>query len=237
MVAEEFLSSNGTPESKANNIHTQFCVIIFTPSSVLFASTAFQATGIFCFGIVFDFIHLPTGLKTFIKTFLMKSKFTIRISTAIVALTTALFMFLGCQKNDIPKEDQPYDLDVILNAAGKNPFSKGFIKFRQDPDTARIVDLNTWVFNLEPDHVYQLQRAVNPIADPTGCSSTAWLTLGLGLQPLSIHTDEHGNGNADFWRNLSAAPRGTSFHIHFQVIDAVSLAVVLTSDCYDFTVR
>jgi hypothetical protein len=167
----------------------------------------------------------------------MKTEFTKRTIVAIVSVTTMLIVLFSCKKNDIPKADTPYDLDVKLYGGPKNPFAKGFIKFRQDPDTARVVDLNTWVFHLEPNHVYQLQRAVNPIADSTGCSSTAWLTLGLGLQPQSIHTDGFGNGNADLWRNVSSVARGTSFHIHFQVIDSVSSEVVLASDCFDYTVR
>lgn len=82
-----------------------------------------------------------------------------------------------------------------------------------------------------------LQRAVNPITYNTGCSSIAWLTLGKGLQPQAIETDEHGNGKANLWRDVTATARGTSFHIHFQVIDATNLATVLTSDCFDYTVR
>jgi hypothetical protein len=39
------------------------------------------------------------------------------------------------------------------------------------------------------------------------------------------------------WRDVTAAARGTSFDIHFQIIDATSMEVVLTSDCYQYTVR
>ena len=151
----------------------------------------------------------------------------------IVALTAA---FYGCKK-DISPSDQPYNLDVKLFGAAKNYAATGFIKFRQDPDTARIVDLDTWVSGLLPDHAYQLQRAVNPIADSTGCSSTAWLTLGLGLAPLSIHTDAHGFGQADLWRAVTSIARGSQFHIHFQVIDSLTATPVLGSDCYVYTVR
>jgi hypothetical protein len=153
--------------------------------------------------------------------------------TVTIAVTTT---FYGCKK-DISPTDQPYDLDVKLFSAGKDFNASGFVKFRQDPDTARIIDLNTRVSGLSPDHAYQLQRAVNPIADSTACSSTAWLTLGLGLSPMSIHTDAHGFGQADLWRAVTAIPRGTQFHIHFQVVDSLTLAPVLASDCYNYTVR
>ncbi len=161
-----------------------------------------------------------------------------RLLTAIIALGTLTTLFFSCKKDiDIPPADRPYDLDVRLFSTGKDLRTSGFIRFRQDPDTARIIDLNTWVSGLAPNHAYQLQRAVNPITDSTGCSSTAWLTLGLGLTPQSIHTDASGSGNADLWRAVTAIARGTQFHIHFQVIDSLTKAPVLNSDCYNYTVR
>ena len=127
----------------------------------------------------------------------------------------------------------PFNLEVILRGEDN---SFGHVKFRQDVDTARIIDLDVWVRDLLPNNSYLLQRAVDPIA--TGnCLSTAWLTLGKGLTPQAIVTDDSGTGRADLWRSVTAIPRGTSFYIHFQVIDAESLAVVLTSDCYQYTVR
>lgn len=151
-----------------------------------------------------------------------------------VALITT---FVSCKKEAIPPDDSAYDLNVVLRGDAKSmPGSSGFIEFRQDPDTARIVDLNTWVHHLQPNHSYLLQRAVNPITD-ADCSSTAWLTLGLGLTPQDIRTDNHGDGHADLWRAITSIARGTKFHIHFQIVDGVTLATVLTSDCYDYTVR
>jgi hypothetical protein len=130
-----------------------------------------------------------------------------------------------------------YNLDVVLNGNTKEK-QFGFIKFRQDPDTARIITLETSVVNLIPNHEYLLQRAVDaPNVVDGNCTSTSWLTLGKGLTPQSILTDAHGNGSEELWRNVSAVARGTSFDIHFQVIDATSLATVLTSDCYQYTVR
>jgi len=166
----------------------------------------------------------------------MQAKFTKKATVAIALMATTLCVLFSCQK-DIPKKDALYDLDVTLYGTGKDLGANGFIKFRQDPDTARIINLETWVSNLQPDHSYLLQRATNPIADSTGCSSTAWLTLGNLLQPEAIHTDGHGNGHADLSRAVTAIARGTAFHIHFQVVDSITLTPVLTSTCFDFTVR
>ncbi len=147
-----------------------------------------------------------------------------------------------------------FDLNVILHGIGKhsendendndknseegrgNP--SGYIEFRQDPDPAKIINLDVSVKHLIPNHQYLLQRAVDAINVVDGnCTSTSWLTLGKGLVPQSILTDRHGNGSAALWRDVTAVPSGSAFDIHFQVIDAVSLAVVLTSDCYQYTVR
>ena len=166
----------------------------------------------------------------------MSTKFTIGwIGTATIAFIFVA-TFNGCTK-DIPPADKPYDLDVKLSGLGEGFRATGFIKFRQNPDTARIIELDTWVSGLAPNHAYQLQRAVNPITDSTGCSSTAWLTLGLGLVAQSIHTDGGGSGEADLWRDVTTLARGTQFHIHFQVIDSLTKTPVLTSDCFDYTVR
>ncbi|MBO9618793.1 MAG: hypothetical protein J7539_07110 [Niabella sp.] len=127
-----------------------------------------------------------------------------------------------------------YNFDVTL--LGMNQ-SKGTIRFRQDPATPKVITLYTKILNLLPDHEYQLQRAVDKINEVDGiCSSNTWLTLGLGLTPHSIITDDEGNGHELLWRSVSAIPSGSSFDIHFQVIDAVSHEVVLTSDCYQYTV-
>ena len=167
----------------------------------------------------------------------MKGKITL---SAICKATIALVLvtaFFGCKKNPPPPDDSGYNLNVMLRGDAKtSPNGSGYMEFRQDPDTARIIDLNTWVRNLQPNHSYFLQRAVNPITD-ADCSSTAWLTLGLGLVPQDIQTDAHGDGHADLWRAVTSIARGTPFHIHFQIVDATTMETVLTSDCYDYTVR
>jgi hypothetical protein len=139
-----------------------------------------------------------------------------------------------------------YNLEVILrsvdgNGGGQDKgdgegSSFGHIKFRQDPDVAKIVTLDVWVRGLLPNHNYLLQRAVDTNLDGN-CTSTSWLTLGKGLTPQSILTDDKGTGREDLWRDVSAVPSGSTFDIHFQVVDQDNLAVVLTSDCYQYTVR
>jgi len=160
-------------------------------------------------------------------------------------------LFGGCQKNlsgdsstanqSMPAVDKNvagaetpnFNLEVILRN-GSDGF--GLVKFRQDNDAAKIVTLDTWVRNLEPNHSYLLQRAVDTQLDGN-CTGTNWLTLGQGLQPQAIVTDDSGTGRAQLFRDLSAAPSGATFDIHFQIIDATTQAVVLSSDCYTFTVR
>ena len=142
-----------------------------------------------------------------------------------------------CTLNHTDPSGPCYNLDVLLKGNGKEK-GVGFIKFRQDPDTARIISLETFVQNLIPNHEYLLQRAADPANVVDGdCTSTTWLTLGKGLTPQSILTDNHGNGSESLWRDITAVARGTSFDIHFQIIDATSMEVVLTSDCYQYTVR
>jgi len=142
-----------------------------------------------------------------------------------------------CTLNHTDPSGPCYNLDVLLKGNGKEK-GVGLIKFRQDPDTARIISLETFVQNLIPNHEYLLQRAADPANVVDGdCTSTSWLTLGKGPTPQSILTDSHGNGNEALWRDITAVARGTSFDIHFQIVDATSMEVVLTSDCYQYTVR
>jgi hypothetical protein len=159
---------------------------------------------------------------------------------------------LSCQKETIKKTNEPeeltvadcsnnnysnppYNLNVTLYGTGNK---KGNIKFTQDPDPAKIIVLKTKVEHLQPNHEYLLQRAVDPINEVDGnCTSTTWLTLGYGLDPKSIITNIHGKGEEELWRDLSSIASGSKFDIHFQIVDAASNAVVLTSGCYQYTVR
>jgi len=182
----------------------------------------------------------------------MKVTFYMVKNTLVIFLITAA---LGCKKqNSVPqpvtqessaaKDNQAgegnegnsnFDLEVNLFGVGNN---NGHIHFRQDPDPAKIITLDTKIHHLLPNHEYLLQRAVDPINVVDGnCTSTSWLTLGLGLTPQSILTDDKGNGEEELWRDVTAVPSGSMFDIHFRIVDAVSLEVVLTSDCYQYTVR
>lgn len=176
----------------------------------------------------------------------MKQKILI---TALLFSSLALIT-LSCQKEvsnqqqeGVPSsvasnanaETPPFNLEIILRGEGN---SFGHVKFRQDVDPAKIIVLGTWVRGLVPNHTYLLQRAVDPINVVDGnCTSTSWLTLGKGLTPQSILTNDNGTGSEELWRNISMIASGSSFDIHFRVVDATTMAVVLTSDCYQYVVR
>ena len=132
--------------------------------------------------------------------------------------------------------DPGANLQVILRpVAGAPDGGFGLVKFRQPKDADKIVYLDVWVRDLAPNHSYSLQRATDTNVNDD-CAGTNWLTLGRGLVPQAITTDETGTGRADLFRNLATIPLGTQFDIHFRVIDAVTLAVVLESNCYQYTV-
>ncbi len=125
-----------------------------------------------------------------------------------------------------------YNLEVILRGDGF-----GHVKFRQPGnDDAHTVFLGVWVRDLEPNTTYQLQRAVDTTLDGN-CTGTVWVTLGFN-SPGSFTTDDKGTGTADFFRTFSATSMGSTFDIYFRVILANNAtAVVLTSDCYQFTIK
>lgn len=168
---------------------------------------------------------------------------------AITILLASTVIYFSCQKEvsqnqqeevtvastNARAETPPFNLEIILRGEG-NRF--GHVKFRQDVDPKKIILLGTWVRDLEPNHNYLLQRAVDPINVVDGnCTSTSWLTLGKGLTPQSILTDDRGTGNEELWRNISMIPSGSTFDIHFRVVDASNRRVVLDSDCYQYVVR
>jgi hypothetical protein len=154
--------------------------------------------------------------------------------TVFAAAAAALFAFGAKAEPSWGPETPPFNVEVILrDVSGGQGF--GHVKFRQPNDADKIVYLDTWVRDLAPNHSYLLQRAVDTVLDGN-CTSTAWLTLGKGLVPQAITTDDRGIGREDLFRDLAAVPTGSQFDIHFRVIDAVTSAPVLQSDCYRFTV-
>ena len=128
-----------------------------------------------------------------------------------------------------------YDLNVLLFASTRNS-ELGFIKFRQHEDEPQLIHLDTRVHGLEPNTNYLLQRAVDTVLDGN-CTSTSWLTLGKGLDPQAIITDDKGFGEAELFRSVAAIPVGSTFDIHFQIVKESTMEVVLASDCYQYTVQ
>ena len=158
------------------------------------------------------------------------------MTLGVATLAASVFAFGAKAEPPWGPETPPFNIEVILrDVAGGSGF--GHVEFRQPNDGAKIVYLDTWVRDLTPNHTYRLQRAVDTTLDGT-CprSETDWLTLGKGLEPGPITTDDRGTGREDLWRDLGAAPTGKQFDINFRVIDAVSSAPVLESGCYRFTV-
>jgi hypothetical protein len=129
-------------------------------------------------------------------------------------------------------ETPHFNLEAILRADDGPGF--GLVKFRQRNDDLLVIDLITWVRDLKPNTSYLLQRAVDSTLDDV-CTSEAWLTLGKGTQPQAITTDENGTGREDLFRNVSAVPVGTTFDIHFRVIEQATSTIALRSGCYQFT--
>lgn len=138
---------------------------------------------------------------------------------------------ISCKDHDLPGPH--YDLDVTLRDTGK---MSGFLKFRQFSDRPATIFLDTSVQGLEPNTSYVLQRAVDTNLDGI-CTSSSWLTLGKDLVPQAILTDNLGNGSAALFRGVAAIPSGSTFDIHFQIVNDKTSAVVLTSDCFQYTVR
>ena len=160
---------------------------------------------------------------------LTKLMFTPMALALLIAASVSAFA-QGPQSGPPWGPETPYfNLEVVLRGEGF-----GLIKFRQPNDDAFIVYLDVWVRDLAPNTSYLLQRAVDTNVDDN-CTSTAWLTLGRGLQPQSITTDATGTGREKLFRILPPSP-GLEFDIHFRVIEEETSAVVLTSKCYQFTI-
>src|SRR4051794_396626 len=104
-----------------------------------------------------------------VRTYMLKNIFIIFLMMAA----------LGCKKqNNLPQSltqagsasqdnkgaeneaTSNFNLEVVLNGEGN---TNGHIHFRQDPDPAKIITLDTKIHHLLPNHEYLLQRAVDPI--------------------------------------------------------------------------
>jgi hypothetical protein len=161
----------------------------------------------------------------------------IRLLSALVAL--AAVTAAAAQADPVGPPWGPatpnFNDEVILRPVAGGPDGFGLVKFRQPRDADKIVYLDVWVRDLAPNHGYYLQRAVDSNVDDI-CTGTNWLTLGQGLVPEAITTDERGTGRADLFRDLAALPLGAQFDIQFRVIDAATSAAVLESGCYQYVV-
>ena len=161
----------------------------------------------------------------------------LKLLALLAALTSAAAA--GAQADGGPPwgpETPHFNLQAILRPAAGGP-DDGFgrVKFRQPNDADKIVYLGVSVRNLAANHGYYLQRATDTNVDDD-CTGTNWLTLGRGLTPVAVTTDDRGTGRAQLFRDLAALPAGMQFDIHFRVLDAATTAVVLASGCYQFTV-
>jgi len=124
---------------------------------------------------------------------------------------------------------------LLRPASGGPADAFGVVLFRQPHDAENVVFLDVWTLGLTPNHSYSLQRATDSIVDDT-CTGTNWLTLGRGLEPHAIETNQLGFGRAHLFRDLATLPEGTRFDIQFRVIDSVTQEVVLVSSCHQYTV-
>ena len=140
--------------------------------------------------------------------------------------------FSGVSANAWGPETPPFNIQVILR---NESHGFGHVKFRQPNDADKIVYLDVWVRDLAPNTGYRLQRAVDTTPDDD-CTSQAWLTLGKGLTPQLITTDDKGTGREERFGDLAAVATGSLFDFHVRVFEDATGAVALTSECYQFVV-
>ena len=173
-----------------------------------------------------------------------------RVPTRSIVLAGSMIVLAGCsegtsiptglaaprQANEQGPEAGKSNLEVILRGDGF-----GLVKFRQPKDDAFIIYLDTKLRGLEPNTDYVLQREADPNLDGI-CNSTStpqWLTLGKGLDPQTqtITTDDKGTGEASLFRDVKGAlATAATYDIAFRVVNVATQAVVLTSDCYRYTI-
>src|SRR3954454_3183387 len=124
---------------------------------------------------------------------------------------------------------------LLRPVSGGPAHALGAVFFRQPHDAEKVAFLDVWTVGLAPNHSYALQRATDSVVDDD-CQGTNWLTLGRGLEPEAIETNERGFGRAHLFRDLTTVPDGTRFDIQFRVIDSATQDVVLVSSCHQYTV-
>ena len=63
------------------------------------------------------------------------------------------------------------------------------------------------------------------------------VTLAKGLDPESIVTNKWGPGMAELFRSVATSPVGSTFDMHFRIVEENTQGVVLSSSCHEYTVR
>lgn len=175
----------------------------------------------------------PTAVPMLVLTAALMGCVADRHDPLSPALATDALVPQGISASTSGPATPPFNDEIILrDVTGAGGF--GHVKFRQPKDGDVIVYLDTWVRDLAPNASYRLQRAVDTNVNDD-CTSTTWLTLGRGTTPQAIVTDDRGTGRAALSRTLAASNIGTTFDIHFRVIDAAG-TMVLESACYQFVV-
>src|SRR3954452_4590447 len=94
---------------------------------------------------------------------------------------------------------------LLRPVSGGPAHAFGVVLFRQPHDAEKLVFLDVWTLRLAPNHSYSLQRATDPIVDDD-CQGTNWLTLGRGLEPQAIETNDRGFGCGHLSRVVYAGP-------------------------------
>jgi hypothetical protein len=168
-----------------------------------------------------------------------------RVPTRSIVLAGSIIALAGCgtdttaptrllvpqQSRQWGPETPNFNLEVVLRGDGF-----GLVRFRQPNDDALIINLDTWVRGLEPNTAYVLQRAADRTLDGVCSTAGGWVTLGKGTTPQSITTDDRGTGRESLFRSVAAFAVVTTFDITFRVVKVATSAVVLTSDCYRYTI-
>ena len=155
---------------------------------------------------------------------------------AVIAALTVVLAAAARADAVAHRSGSPRNFVALLHPVSGGPaHAFGVVLFRQPHDAEKVAFLDVWTLGLAPNHSYSLQRATDPIVDDD-CQGTNWLTLGRGLEPQAIDTNEQGFGRAHLFRDLATVPDGTRFDIQFRVIDSVTQDVVLVSSCHQFTV-
>jgi hypothetical protein len=158
-----------------------------------------------------------------------------KLLAAIAALTVVLAAAARADAVACPWGSERNFVASLRPVSGDPAHAYGVVVFRQPHDAEKVAYLDVWTLGLAPNHGYSLQRATDTTVDDI-CTGTNWLTLGRGLEPQAIETNERGFGRAHLFRDLATVLDGTQFDIQFRVIDSVTQDVVLVSSCHQFTV-